>query len=54
VDVHADSVAHAVAEVLAEARLLDRRAAGGVHVGGCSAGCGSGAAGLVSGLASDA
>ena len=32
VDVHADAVAHAVAEVLAEARVLDRRAAGGVDV----------------------
>ena len=32
VDVLADSVTHAVAEVLAEAGVLDRRAAGGVHV----------------------
>src|SRR5689334_8048480 len=32
VDVLADSVTHAVAEVLAEAVVLDRRPAGGVHL----------------------
>src|SRR4051812_6597723 len=47
VDVEPDAVAHAVAEVLAEARLLDRLAAGGVHLRGGDAAPRSRAAGLL-------
>ena len=49
VDVHADAVPHPVAEVLAEARVLDRPPAGGVDLARRRPGRRGGAPGLLRG-----